>query len=205
MNTYYLIRHGQNHDNVNGILNGHRDLPLTETGINQAIELGHKIKELNLITDIVLTSPLNRAFVTASIVSSLNNYSTPIVEPLLIERDFGVMSGQKQTDIEKLCSPDIIKTDTITYFLNPQGSETFPDLINRANELLKKIETSYTNKKIILVSHGDFGKMIYAAFYKLDWKDVLVDFHFGNSELLLLSSEINPKDSKIVNIEQFNL
>ncbi|MFA7301169.1 MAG: histidine phosphatase family protein [Candidatus Shapirobacteria bacterium] len=205
MNTYYLIRHGQNYDNVNGILNGHRDLPLSEIGINQAIELGHKLKEINLTTDIVLTSPLNRTYVTASIVSSLNNYSTPIVEPLLIERDFGVMSGQKQTDIEKLCSPDIIKTDTVTYFLNPQGAETFPDLINRAKKLLTQLESQYSNKKIMLVSHGDFGKMVYAAFYKLEWKDVLVNFHFGNSELLLLSSEIEPKDSKLVNIKQFNL
>ncbi len=28
----YLMRHGQNLDNLNGILNGHRDEPLTEKG-----------------------------------------------------------------------------------------------------------------------------------------------------------------------------
>lgn len=31
----------------------------------------------------------------------------------------------------------------------------------------------------------------YAAYYKLDWKDVLQQFHFGNSEVILLS----PQDS----------
>ncbi len=29
----YLARHGQNEDNANGILNGHRDLPLTDIGL----------------------------------------------------------------------------------------------------------------------------------------------------------------------------
>lgn len=204
MNTYYLIRHGQNYDNVNGVLNGHRDLPLTEVGINQAIELAKKIKELGISTNIVLSSPLNRTYVTASIVSSLSNFPTPVIEPLLIERDFGVMTGQKQSDIERLCAPDIIKTETITYFLSPKNAETFPDLIVRAKMLFEKLESKYTNEKIMLVSHGDFGKMVYAAYYNLDWKDVLVDFHFGNSELLLLSDKTNPKESKLVNIKQYN-
>jgi len=205
MNTYYLTRHGQDYDNFNSILNGHRDQTLTEIGINQAIELGNKIKELKFGIDVVLSSPLNRAYTTASIVSSLDNLSTPIIESLLIERDFGIMTGKKYSDIIPLCSPDILQTETVTYFLNPEGAESFPDLIIRANILIEKLNSQYIDKKIMLVTHGDFGKMVYAAFYKLDWKDALVDFHFGNSELLLLSSEINPKDSKIVNIKQFNI
>ncbi|PJC80700.1 histidine phosphatase family protein, partial [Candidatus Shapirobacteria bacterium CG_4_8_14_3_um_filter_35_11] len=135
MNTYYLTRHGQDYDNFNSILNGHRDQTLTEIGINQAIELGNKIKELKLGVDVVLSSPLNRAYTTASIVSSLDNLSTPIIESLLIERDFGIMTGKKYSDIIPLCSPDILQTETVTYFLNPEGAESFPDLIIRANIL----------------------------------------------------------------------
>lgn len=40
----FIARHGQNEDNVNGILNGHRDLPLTELGRQQARELGEGIR-----------------------------------------------------------------------------------------------------------------------------------------------------------------
>jgi len=35
----YLAQHGQNEDNANGMLNGHRALPLTEMGIAQATEI----------------------------------------------------------------------------------------------------------------------------------------------------------------------
>lgn len=40
----YLARHGQNEDNAIGILNGYRDLPLTDTGLAQAAEVANKIK-----------------------------------------------------------------------------------------------------------------------------------------------------------------
>lgn len=204
MNTFYLIRHGQDQDNVRGILNGHRDYPLTEVGINQAIELSHQIQKLDLDIHTVLSSPLNRAFTTASIVSGINNFPTPIIEPQLIERNFGAMTGKNLTDIIPMCSPDIVQAEKITYFLNSTQAETFPDLINRANLLLEKLNQTYDNQNIILVSHGDFGKMLYTAYYNLDWQEVLTTFHFGNSEMLKLSSDCQQSQSKIITIQQFN-
>ena len=43
----YLARHGQDQDNANGILNGQRDEPLTDIGINQAKQLAQKISDAN--------------------------------------------------------------------------------------------------------------------------------------------------------------
>lgn len=205
MNNYYLVRHGQDYDNQEGILNGHRNRPLTEVGINQCLELAKKIKEKSLSIDLVLSSPLNRAFLTANLISAINDFPLPQTEDCLIERDFGVMTGKKNTEIISLCSPDIIQSGTVAYFLHPKKSESFPDLIDRANQLLEKLESQYDNKNILLVSHGDFGKMIYAAYYKLNWQDVLTSFHFGNSEMLLLSFDCDPQHSKVISIEQHNL
>ncbi|HUS26768.1 MAG TPA: histidine phosphatase family protein [Nevskiaceae bacterium] len=39
----FIARHGQNVDNANGILNGHRDLPLTNVGRKQARQLAKGI------------------------------------------------------------------------------------------------------------------------------------------------------------------
>jgi broad specificity phosphatase PhoE len=47
-----------------------------------------------------------------------------------------------------------------------------------------------SNEHVLLVCHGDFGKMVYAAYYDEDWKSVLMDFHFGNSEVLVLSDRL---------------
>lgn len=92
----------------------------------------------------------------------------------------------------------------ITYFLSPEGAETFPDLLARASALLQDLAEKYEDGSILLVTHGDFGKMIYASYYGLDWKNVLTLFHFGNSELLLLSQDSNPEDAHVFKIVQHN-
>jgi probable phosphoglycerate mutase len=189
----YLARHSQDQDNANGILNGRRDTPLTELGVKQAHALAEKIKELGYKFNAVYASPLKRAFVTAEIIADEIYAHTPQILDDLIERDFGVMSGQATSSIAEQCAPDIIQAEIITYFLKPQGAETFRDLIVRAKRLLETLKSKHTDGSILLVTHGDFGKMLYAAFYDLPWEDVLVQFHFGNSELLLLSED-SPSD-----------
>lgn len=200
----YLVRHGQDQDNAIGILNGHRDNPLTNIGINQANELAQKIKETDLKFDIIYSSPLQRAFKTAQIISETLEMSEPIKLDSLIERDFGVMTGCAQKDIEKLCAPDIMRTNPITYFLSPQGAETFSQLLTRGNKIIDFIESKHKDISVLLVTHGDIGKMIYAAYYELDWLDVLTMFHFGNSELLLLSPNSSASNSHVFQIQQFN-
>ena len=54
----YLVRHGQDVDNENGILNGHRDSALTAIGLTQARELAAFIKEHNISFAKVYSSPL---------------------------------------------------------------------------------------------------------------------------------------------------
>ena len=41
----YVARHGQDQDNSNGILNGHRDEPLTELGRQQAKDVAIKMQQ----------------------------------------------------------------------------------------------------------------------------------------------------------------
>jgi probable phosphoglycerate mutase len=52
MTKIYLARHGQDQDNANAILNGHRDTPLTKIGLTQADQLSQKIKESGIVLGI---------------------------------------------------------------------------------------------------------------------------------------------------------
>jgi broad specificity phosphatase PhoE len=191
----FLARHGQNIDNVNGILNGHRDEPLTGLGEEQAHRTAVYIRESGISFDKVYSSPLVRAYRTAEIISHDLDLPQPEVEEDLVERDFGVMTGKPVSKIEELCAPDVIKTATVTYFLSPSGAETFPDLIQRARVLLEKLNEKHKEGSLLLVTHGDFGKMMYAAYYDLPWENVLTSFHFGNCELLLLSPDSAAEDA----------
>lgn len=201
MTEIYIARHGQNEDNANGILNGRRDLPLTELGRQQARELGEGIKSAGLTFDIVYSSPLSRAYETASITAAIAGLPMPVPYDGIIERDFGVMSGQLASRVEELCAPDIIKTDTITYFLSPAGAETFDDLVARGRQVIGEMNSKHVGQKVLLVCHGDIGKMIYAAATGKQWREVLTGFHFGNGDLIETSGD---GEAHKLKLQQFN-
>lgn len=200
----YLARHGQDQDNANGILNGRRDMPLTEKGIAQAHESAQKIRDAGIRFDHIYSSPLQRAYTTACIIAETLDTAPPEKLPLLLERDFGIMTGKPVNSIKELCSPDILQTEVITYFLHPEGAETFPDVLERARQLLLDLNARHPDGDILLVTHGDLGKMVYAAYYHLDWLEVLKLFHFGNTELLELSPTSSAEDTHVFRIEQHN-
>lgn len=185
----YLVRHGQNLDNVNRILNGHRDEPLTALGEAQALTTANHIKELGLTFDEVYSSPLIRAYRTAEIITDTLQLPKPKVIDGLIERNFGIMTGKPISQIIELCSPNIIQTEKVTYFLSPEGGETFPQVMERARGVLDLLKEKHTGSSVLVVTHGDIGKMLYASYYNLDWENVLTSFHFGNADILLLSED----------------
>ena len=69
------------------------------------------------------------------IVSNVNDLPESILVLEIIERDFGMMTGRFDGYIEEMCSPDIIKTDAITYFLNPDDVETFDDVYRKVGTI----------------------------------------------------------------------
>lgn len=200
----YLARHGQDLDNVEGILNGRRNLPLSEKGIEQAGLVASELKALKINFDAIYSSPLKRALQTAELIAETVEAPKPEVLDDLIERDFGIMTGKSKDEIEPMCAPEIVKTDTITYFLSPKDAETFPQLIERSKRVLEFLSAKHVNGEILLVTHGDIGKMIYCAYYNLEWQDILTMFHFGNSEILQLSDDSKPEDVYVVRTPQYN-
>ena len=173
--------------------------------MKQAQELASKMKEGKLSFDKVYSSPLQRAYRTAEIITEKLNLESPEKLDLLIERDFGIMTGQPQAKIVEMCSPHILATETITYFLSPSRAETFPELLIRAKKLLQVIQNKHSSGNILLVGHGDFGKMLYAAYYDLPWQEVLKLFHFGNSDLIILSPDTTFSEVHVFKSEQVNL
>jgi probable phosphoglycerate mutase len=200
----YLARHGQDGDNADGILNGRRNQPLTALGFAQGRTLALEVKRAGLTFDAVYSSPLLRAYVTAETVTDELGIAKPVVMPDLIERDFGIMTGVPTKDIVARCAPDIVRANPITYFLSPDRAETFPQLVERGGRVIAEVRRRHNDGSILLATHGDIGKMIYAAYYGLDWMSVLTMFHFGNSELLLLSESTSPETAHIFEVEQYN-
>jgi probable phosphoglycerate mutase len=145
MKKLYFIRHGQTDMNVAGLFSGHTDARLTDEGKLQAKKAGQATKNLGI--DLIVSSPLSRAYQTAKIVAKEIGYPTNqvITNQLLVERFFGGLEGQPY-------SPDL-NIDGIS------DLETDDMLVTRAHEALAWINAHQANH-ILVVSHGSFGRAL---------------------------------------------
>ena len=197
----FVARHGQSDDNVAKVLGGRRDAALTDTGRQQAQNLAQGIVGAGLTFDAVYCSPLTRAHDTADIVADVAGLPKPIVIDDLVEREGGIMTGMSFDAIKRDVKTNVLQSDLITYYLDPEGAETFPEMITRGQAVLDYVRSLHDSGRVLLVCHGDIGKMIYAAATGKDWQEVLTGFHLGNAELIDIGKH---HEAHIVTLEQFN-
>ncbi|MDD4409746.1 MAG: histidine phosphatase family protein [Candidatus Pacebacteria bacterium] len=186
MAKIYIIRHGQDADNSSGILNGHRDMQLTDLGRQQAGEMAKKLKDANI--QVIYTSPLIRASETASIISRMININKVVTCNQLIERNFGILTGKLTIDIPKYANK-IIVSDDVQYFIEADGIEDFPSLYVRASKVLERIMLHHFDGNALIVCHGDIGKMLRAAFYNWSWEEGLLTSDFKHNDIIELINE----------------
>jgi len=186
MSKIFLVRHGQDIDNAAGILNGRRDSELTELGREQARRIAEKLRDNEV--QIIYTSPLKRAYETARIIGTVLGIDEIITDEHLIEREFGVLTGKPVSDIPKY-TDKIFQTDRVDYFLEVEGAENFPTLLERGRKILQEIKQEHPSENILIVTHGDIGKMIRAAYHGWSWEQGLKTPYFDNTGVLELSEK----------------
>ena len=115
-----LVRHGESVSNRNMTITGRSDAALTRNGSREAKRTSRYIKRrFGPQTDIILTSPLSRAFDTALCISrSLN---VPVSDhDSLMETDFGRWEGKTKADLPKEPEWDVYIKDPF-HFSFPEG------------------------------------------------------------------------------------
>ncbi|KAJ9447890.1 2-3-bisphosphoglycerate-dependent phosphoglycerate mutase [Diplonema papillatum] len=195
----FVVRHGQDEDNKDLILNGqHRDRPLTELGREQAAAVAAKVCKLDI--DVVLSSPQQRALFTAKAIHSACGLPEDklVVNDLLKERDFGVLGGQPVSKIQEVAGDNVLKTDRVTYFLDVPGCETFPVLLRRGKDVVDYINENFAGKRVVAVGHGDINKMVRAAYMQWNWEHGLKTAYVDNTSIIELPPEHGDDESNLV-------
>jgi broad specificity phosphatase PhoE len=90
----YLARHGETAWSRNGRHTGHTDLPLTEQGERNAVELRGRL--VGLVFEKILTSPLQRAKRTCELAGF---GAVAEVDPDLVEWNYGDYEGLRTAEI----------------------------------------------------------------------------------------------------------
>lgn len=89
----YLVRHGETSYNLNKLIQGQKDIPLSIVGEKGAYELGAALKEKGISFDCYLSSPLKRAVETAQIIRFQLNQTDKSIKTIdeFKERSFGFL------------------------------------------------------------------------------------------------------------------
>lgn len=143
--TLAFIRHGQTDWNARGLLQGSSDIPLNDTGRQQARSTETMLR--NWQWDAVVSSPLARARETAQIVADGLGLTLGPAYDELAERDYGEHEGTNASEM-------MARYPDRSY----PGAEPIDAMVERALRGLVRIDADYPGKNVVVVAHGTIIK-----------------------------------------------
>ncbi|MHA2167489.1 MAG: histidine phosphatase family protein [Candidatus Hodarchaeales archaeon] len=184
-----FVRHGQSEGNLNGIIQGQTDFPLSEKGKIQAKSLRTLLHNRNDRTifpyDLIYSSPLSRALNTAKIVIEGYYDSNPIIiHDKLMEATLGKFEG-KMLDDRKVKGHLLKFWDSLSY-------QPFIDnyLVEREEYFLQRTQKVFTEivkkglksaaRSILVFSHYGVIGAILSKYLNL------IDLNIKNTEVIII-------------------
>jgi len=142
MTNFFLVRHGETDWNRLGRIQGATDIPLNDTGRDQARATGEKMQGRKW--DVIVSSPLSRALETANIIASCIGLPEPTPVPDIVERNYGEAEGMTGPELEAFYPGDT----------PVPGRETREAVKVRVLAAIHSIAAANKGKNVIIVAHG---------------------------------------------------
>jgi broad specificity phosphatase PhoE len=155
----YLIRHGQTDANINKIYQGNSNVPLNDSGKEQAKILAWRFKGYPI--GALYSSDLERALETARAINQYHDLNL-VIERDLQEISLGEWQGKTREQVKSEYSDFIQKrrdNDDI-YTTAVPGGESYQMLEKRAMAMLEKITGESEEEHVAIVTHGGIIKSI---------------------------------------------
>ncbi len=147
-----LVRHGQTDWNLTARFQGQADVGLNDTGVQQAQRAAPHVAAFGPTA--VLSSPLQRASLTAQYIADACGIDVVQTDPRLEEINVGTWAGESLTDIRQQHpwmdealrqGRDFRRSDT---------GETGAELAERVGASLRDIADAFAGQTVAVVSHG---------------------------------------------------
>ena len=149
--TIALIRHGQTQYNAEGRMQGAVDIPLNDTGRQQARDAAETLRGQGW--KVVVSSPMLRARETAQIIADVLELPLGPSYDLLRERRYGEAEGRTMAELEVLW-PD----------RNYPGLESLESLQRRGMAGVQQIADNFYDRSVLAVCHGTLIRYTLGAF-----------------------------------------
>lgn len=146
MSYLYLVRHGETEWNRAHRIQGSTDIPLNDTGRAQAARTGELLRRRDW--DAIYSSPLARAFETATILGDALGLGPPETVPELAERNYGEAEGLTGREVTQRYPGDT----------PVPGRESRTEVAERVLPVLLRIAATATatrsERRVIVATHG---------------------------------------------------
>jgi len=147
---FWYLRHGETDWNARGLAQGNIDIPLNETGREQARAAAGLLRDRGIAT--IVASSLSRARATAEIIGAELGLPVAAVDDGLREVRFGVAEGLPQADWYQ---------EWLAGAFAPEGGETFAELRARATAAVNR--ATARPPLVLVVAHGALFRSLRAA------------------------------------------
>jgi len=153
--SFYFIRHGETDWNKEQRFQGTMDIPLNNTGREQARLAAQNTFHLPI--DMIVSSTLSRAYETAEIINS--KLQKPLLtDKRLVEKAYGIFEGMEKTAREKWAEEAIKNNPNIAIEANgfplPDGAEPYNEFKSRILDAINDYLSTYQHKNILFVAHA---------------------------------------------------
>lgn len=157
-----VARHGETQWNRMRKWQGSSDIPLNETGIMQARELGKSLVEEGICR--IYSSDLQRAAATAEIVSEITGAGQVTRDFRIRERGLGRFEGWYSQEVAKFLGlPEeqahILETDERSIEDGPEV-EPWKNFVERVWGFMEEIALLQVQERILIVAHGGVMRAI---------------------------------------------
>ena len=150
MSTLFtVVRHGETVANVNCVIQGQSDVPLSPAGEEQAKLLAQRWRDRRF--DAVYSSDLSRALRTAELIAP---GMTPIPTPELREMDLGAWVGHTTFDIAERCPEEWRAFRSCSVDCRATDGESRRELLERITRFFRTAAARHEGENVLVVTHG---------------------------------------------------
>jgi len=186
MGLIIFLRHGQARNNTERVLAGRSPgIPLTETGVKQANDIGMFLKSFNISH--IYTSPIERAKNTAEIVGKYTQV-IPTVDERLYELEMGKFSGMAYDELFAKHGNVFLKFYQGDPTIEENGVETFHQVKRRVLDIVDHTKDAHSGKNVLLVTHMDPIKAMISNVLNLNARS-LFELIIANASLTVFREE----------------
>ena len=166
-NKYYAFRHGESRANVEGIIVsdpaiGTVEYGLSDMGRRQVEESAARLSAI--VSDaVIVASDFRRTVETAEIIRRVFGAEAVRFDPRLRERQFGQWEGARYTHYSDTWQKDAVDPDQMI-----DGVESANAVRRRMVDTVLSLDSEFSDRDMVLVSHGDPLRLLQTAFEGMD-------------------------------------